>query len=150
MQFPFQRVFQQAGDWYVLDEEFPWNIQKVRQDIISLIGDRETPVLFCDTCDANSILLALGEEEEEFLYPLSGLYHPRKRLIFIFQWEQYEDLLKTLLHEFRHDMQFEEEAIRSLFEEERTLNYEERWIEMDARAFVKEVMGHYYENQKEA
>ncbi|MBO9130756.1 DUF3920 family protein [Bacillus sp. 165] len=147
MQFPFQRVFQQAGLWYVLDEEFPWDLHKLQQDIFSLMMEREVRVLFCDTCDANAILSVLGEEEEEFLYPLSGLYHPGARLIFVFQWEEYEVLLGTLLHELRHDMQFEEKTIRDVFYKERRLNYEERWIEKDAQLFVKNTMEQYYKKE---
>ncbi|MFD3448750.1 DUF3920 family protein [Microbacteriaceae bacterium 4G12] len=147
MQFPFQTVFQQEGNWYVLDQEFPWDVVMVKQDLCSLMEERDVPVMFCDTCEANMILLALGEEEEEFLFPLSGLYHQGRRIIFIFRWEQYELLLETLLHEFRHDMQYEDEDLRKRFHEERCLTYDERWIEKDASAFAKEKMKQYFQRR---
>lgn len=51
------------------------------------------------------MLLSLGEEEEEFLFPVGGFYHKEKQLIFVCMWEEYDQVLKTLLHEFRHAMQ---------------------------------------------
>ncbi|WP_028401335.1 DUF3920 family protein [Ectobacillus panaciterrae] len=143
MQLPLPKVQQQAGNWYVFDEEFPWGIHTVREELFTLVGQCEVPIIFCDTCEANSILLALGEEEEEFLLPLHGYYHQQKKIIFIFVWEEYEQMLETLLHEIRHDMQFQQGLIRQLFHSERHLPYEERWVEKDARAFAKAKMAQY-------
>lgn len=131
----------------MLDKEFPWDLHKLRQDIFSLVGHYEVPVIFCDTCEANAILLALGEEEEEFMIPIHGYYHPKRRFIFVFVWEDYEQLLNTLLHEIRHDMQFKHSLVHQLFHEERYLPYEERWIERDARAFVKKMMMQYVQKK---
>ncbi|MEI4830056.1 DUF3920 family protein [Bacillus sp. FJAT-53711] len=135
MQLLFQKVYQQAGNWYVLDDDFPWDITQVQRDVFSLIERREVPVFFCDTCEANDVLVQLGEEEEEFLFPLNGFYHKEKRLIFVCMWEKYEQLLETLLHEFRHDMQHERKLLYVGNE-----MYEQRWIEKDARVFAKRKM----------
>ncbi|MFX3625633.1 MAG: DUF3920 family protein [Ectobacillus sp.] len=148
MQLPCQRTYRQAGNWYVLDEEFPWDVHKVRQDIFSLIGQYDTTVIFCDTCEANSVLRALGEEEEEFLFPLHGYYHKECKLIFVFAWETYEQLLETLLHEFRHHMQFEQSLMRQLFHLERHLPYEDRWVEKDAKEFAREKMMEYFQKKE--
>ncbi|EOA3903063.1 DUF3920 family protein [Bacillus cytotoxicus] len=138
MELQFQNVYQQAGNWYVLDAEFPWDIQQVKSDVFSLIDKCEIPVIFCDTCETNEVLLMLGEEEEEFLFPLNGFYHKEKRLIFICRWEQYEQVLKTLLHEFRHSMQHEQNVLYI-----DTEAYERRWIERDARTFAERKMNEY-------
>jgi hypothetical protein len=135
MQLLFQKVYQQAGNWYVLDDDFPWDITQVQRDVFSLIERREVPVFFCDTCETNDVLVQLGEEEEEFLFPLNGFYHKEKRLIFVCMWEKYEQLLETLLHEFRHDMQHERKLLYVGNE-----MYEQRWIEKDARVFAKRKM----------
>ncbi|PFA13682.1 MULTISPECIES: DUF3920 family protein [Bacillus cereus group] len=138
MELQFQNVYQQAGNWYVLDSEFPWDIQQVQNDVFSLIEKREIPVVFCDTCDTNNVLVNLGEEEEEFLFPLNGFYHKERQMIFVCMWEQYEQVLKTLLHEFRHSMQHENNV---LYIEKEV--YEARWIERDARAFAERKMNEY-------
>ena len=72
MELQFQNVYQQVENWYVLDSELPWDVKKLREDLFSLIGVCKMPVIFCDTCDANDVLLSLGEEEEEFLFPVGG------------------------------------------------------------------------------
>ena len=46
-------------------------------------------------------------------------------------WEEYEQVLKTLLHEFRHAMQHK----RVLYVGSEV--YEDRWIEKDARKFAE-------------
>ncbi|MCP8969629.1 DUF3920 family protein [Ectobacillus sp. SYSU M60031] len=135
MQLP--GVQQQDGSWYVLDEEFPWDVRDVKRDIFSLVPYRDTTVLFCDTCEANRVLSGLGEEEEEFLFPLAGLYHKERRLIFVFMWEEYEQMLETVLHELRHDMQYEQQEKKAFFHQEKDRHYEERWIEQDARMFAR-------------
>lgn len=138
MQLPFERIYQQAGNWYVLDDDFPWDVNQVKRDVFSLIERREVPVIFCDTCETNDVLIRLGEDEEEFLFPLSGFYHKEKRLIFICMWEKYESVLETLLHEFRHDMQHERKLLYVGDE-----MYEKRWIEKDARVFAKRKLREY-------
>jgi hypothetical protein len=144
MQLPLPKVYQQAGNWYVFDEEYGWDIHQVRKDIFSLVGQCDVLVIFCDTCDANTILSVLGEEEEEFLLPLHGYYHQHRKLIFVFVWEEYERMLETILHEIRHHMQFQQSLIQQLFHTERHLPYEERWVEKDAQAFAKEKMAQYF------
>ena len=111
MELQFQNVYQQVENWYVLDSELPWDVKKLRNDLFSLIEVSATPVIFCDTCDANHVLLSLGEEEEEFLFPVGGFYHKEKQLIFVCMWDEYEQVLKTLLHEFRHAMQHKREVL---------------------------------------
>ncbi|EEK76288.1 DUF3920 family protein [Bacillus cereus] len=138
MELQFQNVYQQAENWYVLDSELPWDVKKLREDLFSLIETCKTPVIFCDTCDANDVLLSLGEEEEEFLFPVGGFYHKEKQLIFVCMWEGYEQVLKTLLHEFRHAMQHKREVLYVGSE-----SYEERWIEKDARAFAERKLDEY-------
>lgn len=138
MQLLSQKIYQQTENWYVLDEDFPWDINQVKRDVFSLIERRDVPVFFCDTCDTNDVLVLLGEEEEEFLFPLNGFYHKEKRLIFVCMWEKYEQLLETLLHEFRHDMQHE----RKLLYVDNEM-YEKRWIEKDARVFAKRKIREY-------
>ncbi|GAB6434002.1 DUF3920 family protein [Bacillus luti] len=138
MELQFQNVYQQAENWYVLDSELPWDVKKLREDLFSLIETCKTPVIFCDTCDANDVLLSLGEEEEEFLFPVGGFYHKEKQLIFVCMWEGYEQVLKTLLHEFRHVMQHKREVLYVGSE-----SYEERWIEKDARAFAERKLDEY-------
>ncbi len=66
MELQFQNVYQQVENWYVLDSELPWDVKRLRDDLFSLIEVCKTPVIFCDTCDVNHVLLSLGEEEEEF------------------------------------------------------------------------------------
>ncbi|CAG9612483.1 hypothetical protein BACCIP111899_01660 [Bacillus rhizoplanae] len=138
MQLLSQKIYQQAGNWYVLDEDFPWDINQVQRDVFSLIERREVSVFFCDTCETNDVLVRLGEEEEEFLFPLNGFYHKEQRLIFVCMWQEYECLLETLLHEFRHDMQHERKLLYVGNE-----MYEKRWIEKDARVFAKRKMREY-------
>ncbi|UYO19929.1 DUF3920 family protein [Bacillus sp. 41-22] len=138
MELQFQNVYQQVENWYVLDSELPWDVKKLRNDLFSLIEVSATPVIFCDTCDANHVLLSLGEEEEEFLFPVGGFYHKEKQLIFICMWEEYEQVLKTLLHEFRHAMQHKDDVLYVGNE-----LYEERWIEKDARHFAERKLDEY-------
>ncbi|WP_440602986.1 DUF3920 family protein [Bacillus sp. GB_SG_008] len=138
MQLLSQKIYQHTENWYVLDEDFPWDINQVKRDVFSLIERRDIPVFFCDTCETNDVLVRLGEEEEEFLFPLNGFYHKEKRLIFVCMWEKYECLLETLLHEFRHDMQHERKLLYVGNE-----MYEKRWIEKDARVFAKRKMREY-------
>ncbi|WP_439021231.1 DUF3920 family protein [Bacillus thuringiensis] len=138
MELQFQNVYQQVENWYVLDSELPWDVKKLREDLFSLIETCKTPVIFCDTCDANDVLLSLGEEEEEFLFPVGGFYHKEKQLIFVCMWEGYEQVLKTLLHEFRHVMQHKRKVLYVGSE-----SYEERWIEKDARAFAERKLDEY-------
>lgn len=142
MEFLSHKVYQQSGNWCVLDEDFPWDIRQLKLDVFALIGMRTTPVFFCDTCDANQVLSYFGEEEEEFLYPINGFYHRDKQFVFICSWESYEQVLETLLHEFRHDMQYEDKETRALFYHDSQM-YEKKWIEMDARAFAEEKMKQY-------
>ncbi len=112
--------------------------QKVERGFVFSIGVCKTPVIFCDTCDANDVLLSLGEEEEEFLFPVGGFYHKEKQLIFVCMWEEYDQVLKTLLHEFRHAMQHKRDILYVGSE-----RYEERWIEKDARKFAERKLDEY-------
>ena len=138
MELQFQNVYQQVENWYVLDSELPWDVKKLRNDLFSLIEVSATPVIFCDTCDANHVLLSLGEEEEEFLFPVGGFYHKEKQLIFVCMSEEYEQVLKTLLHEFRHAMQHKDDVLYVGNE-----LYEERWIEKDVRRFAERKLDEY-------
>ncbi len=130
----------QVENWYVIDEDFPWEIGQVKTDIMSLYPHYDAPVIFCDTCDANEILLALGEEEEEFLLPMNGFYHLGKKIIFIFAWDTYEQLLVTLLHEIHHHIEYQSKHGQKRFKMERYLPYEARTMERDARDFAREKM----------
>ena len=127
MELQFQNVYQQVENWYVLDSELPWDVKKLREDLFSLIEVCKTPVIFCDTCDANHVLLSVG-----------GFYHKEKQLIFVCMWEEYEQVLKTLLHEFRHAMQHKSEVLYVGSE-----LYEDRWIEKDARKFAERKLDEY-------
>lgn len=53
-------------------------------------------------------------------------------------WEEYEQVLKTLLHEFRHAMQHKSEVLHVGSE-----LYEDRWIEKDARKFAERKLDEY-------
>ena len=53
-------------------------------------------------------------------------------------WEEYEQVLKTLLHEFRHAMQHKREVLYVGSE-----LYEDRWIEKDARKFAERKLDEY-------
>jgi Zn-dependent peptidase ImmA (M78 family) len=140
MKFSLRKEYVKVENWYVIDEEFPWPIEQVKEDIMSMQPYHKAPIIFCDTCDANDILLALGEEEEEFLFPMNGYYHPNKDLIFIFTWDTYEQLLATLLHEIHHHMQFQNKRGKMQYQAERHLPYEARSFEKDAREFAREKM----------
>ncbi|CAM4052766.1 DUF3920 family protein [Bacillus manliponensis] len=138
MELPLEHIYERSENWYVLDADFPWDVSKIKKDLFLLIEKKHVPVVFCDTCSANDVLALLGEEEEEFLFPISGFYHKERSIIFICIWEQYEKVLETLLHEFRHHMQHEEHVLYVGNE-----TYAERWIEKDAREFAKRKIEEY-------
>ena len=63
---PVSKCISTGGGWYVLDSELPWDVKRLRDDLFSLIEVCKNTGYFCDTCDANHVLLSLGEEEENF------------------------------------------------------------------------------------
>ena len=69
---PVSKCISTRGELVCVDSELPWDVKRLRDDLFSLIEICKTPVIFCDTCDANHVLRSLGEEEEEFLFPIGG------------------------------------------------------------------------------
>lgn len=133
-----QNVVMKTNSWYVLDEDFSFDVEELRRDIFSYIKERGTPVIFCDTCDANRIASLLGQDEKEFVFAPAAIFWEELDMIFVFRYEEYEPLLETLFHEFRHVSQYHDPSIRPLFTSESHLPYSERWIEKDAFAFAKQ------------
>ena len=99
-------VLQRYKNWYVLDDEFSWNLEILYHTIFRHLDSRyQVPVIFCSIREANKIISDLGDEEEEYLRFASAIYWRESRIIFIFDYDEYIPLIKTLFHEFRHVMQ---------------------------------------------
>lgn len=139
-----RNVIQQYENWYVLDEEFSWDLRHLYETIFQHIETMDPiPVVFCTICEANKIISDMGDEEDEYLRFASGLYWRELGIIFIFQQEEYLPLLETLFHEFRHVMQDQNQAFRHHFETDKNLPYQERITEIDAFAYAKKKINEY-------
>jgi hypothetical protein len=143
-------VIQQYRNWYVVDEEFTWNVSELHQTVFTIIQKEiDIPVVFCDTCDANKIVSALGEEEVEYLQFASGLYWREVGIVFIFVYDEWLTLIETIFHELRHVMQDQDSSFRHHFISDKKLPYEKRVTEIDAFAYAKEMMKCYQKSEKE-
>lgn len=139
-----RNVIQQYKNWYVLDEEFSWNLIGLQNAIFKHIDiNPKIPVVFCSVNDANKIISDLGDEEDEYLRFASGIYWRDLGIIFIFDFDEYLPLIETLFHEFRHVMQDLDPEFRHYFDTDRKLPYRERITEMDAFKFAKEKTNEY-------
>lgn len=137
-------------NWYVFDPDFSFNLANMQQDVFSVTGEFDTPVIFCDTCDANRILERLGEEEKEFLFGIYGLFHEEKEIIFIFNFEEepYEKVLETIFHEQCHALQYQTKEQKDLFFSETHLPYEKRQIEIEAKKRAAYLLRFFQHKQK--
>ena len=138
-----RHIYQQSHNWYVLDEDFTWDVTQLRYQVFSLLNDPHCltiPVVFCDSCEANKIVSELGEEECEWLQYASGVYWREVGIIFIFQFDEYLPLVETLFHELRHTMQEHIPLLCSHFKSDKFLPYEERVTEKDAFSFASEYL----------
>lgn len=132
-------IYQQYKNWYVLDDEFSWNIQSLFKSFFKHLDSvQPTPVIFCTINEAKNIIWEMGDDEEEYLQFGSGIYWRELRIIFIFQYKEFVPLIETLFHEFRHVMQDQNEQFRHYFETDKNLPYEERITEIDAFKYAKE------------
>ncbi|MCM2532962.1 DUF3920 family protein [Neobacillus pocheonensis] len=137
-------IYHQYKNWYVLDDEFYWDIKTLSNTIFKYLGSNFTiPVIFCSICQANKIISDLGDEEDEYLRFASGIYCRELEIIFIFTFSEYIPLIETLFHEFRHVMQDLNPEFRHHFESDKKLPYQERITEMDAFQFAKEKTNEY-------
>jgi hypothetical protein len=145
-------IYQQADSWYVLDKEFQWDVSTLKQTVFQCIDEEiHTPIVFCDSCEANKIVSELGEEEAEYLQLASGIYWREVGIIFIFRFDDYLPLLETIFHELRHVMQENIPEFKDRFEVDKHLPYEQRLIEKDAFHFAKQTLKRYkysHENLK--
>jgi hypothetical protein len=133
-----RNIYQQHNNWYVLDEDFTWNLDVLQEDVFSCIGkDFDIPVIFCDSCEANKIVSELGEEESEFLQFTSGVYWREVGIVFIFRYDEKLSLLETLFHELRHVMQEKIPELQPHLDSDKKLPYEHRITEKDAFDFAK-------------
>lgn len=99
-------VYQECENWFVLDEEFSFDLHSLQKEVFSCLNRKfTTPVVFCDSCEANKIVSELGEEEAEFLHYASAVYWREVGIIFIFNFEEYLPLIEIIFHELRHVMQ---------------------------------------------
>lgn len=130
-------VYQQSGRWFVLDEEFKWDLPTLQKDVFACLNKAfHIPIIFCDSCEANKIVSALGEEEAECLQFASGVYWREVGIIFIFKFEDYLPLVETIFHELRHYIQDHIPYYQKEFELDKKRPYEERTTEQDAFAFA--------------
>ncbi|MBO1512610.1 DUF3920 family protein [Metabacillus bambusae] len=137
-------IFQQYKNWYVLDDEFYWDIKTLSNTIFKYLDSNiNIPVIFCSICEANNIISDLGDEEDEYLRFASGIYWRELGIIFIFRFSEYIPLIETLFHEFRHVMQDLNPDFRHHFECDKKLPYQERITEIDAFQFAKEKTNEY-------
>ncbi|MDQ0200211.1 DUF3920 family protein [Neobacillus ginsengisoli] len=137
-------IYHQYKNWYVLDDEFYWDIKTLANTIFkSLDSNFAIPVIFCSICQANKIISDLGDEEDEYLRFASGIYWRELEIIFIFTFSEYIPLIETLFHEFRHVMQDLNPDFRHHFESDKKIPYQERITEMDAFQFAKEKTKEY-------
>jgi hypothetical protein len=138
------RIFQQYHNWYVLDDEFSWNVKKLCKNIFEHLEIvYQTPVVFCTTSQANKIVSDMGFEENEYLRFESAVYWREVGIIFIFNFDDKLELIETLFHEFRHVMQDHNPHIKHYFESDKKLPYQERLTEIDAFHYAKEKTNQY-------
>ncbi|KAA9014204.1 DUF3920 family protein [Niallia endozanthoxylica] len=138
-------ILQQYKCWYVLDNDFPWNIPSIYHKIHDHLDTTfPIPVIFCSIREANKIISDLGHDEDEYLRFAAGIYWRELGIIFIFHYEEYETLIETLFHEYRHVMQDLDADFRHHFEHDKKLPYKERKTEMDAFQFAKEKTNIYF------
>ncbi|WP_338469416.1 DUF3920 family protein [Niallia sp. XMNu-256] len=132
-------IYQHYKNWYVLNDDFNWNVKSLYKTIFKHMDFiYDTPVIFCSTLEANKIISALGDEENEYLRYESGVYWRELGIIFIFCFDEHISLIETLFHEFRHVMQDHNPIFRHYFESDKKLPYKERVTEIDAFHFAKE------------
>ncbi|MEW4285540.1 DUF3920 family protein [Priestia koreensis] len=125
--------FQEYNNWYVLEDSFSWNLNILQREVFQCMETFvDVPIVFCDTCDANKIAADLGQEEAEIFLFSSGMYWREIRVIFIFSFSDYYELLQTIFHELRHVMQEEITEFSTAFEEDKYRPYSERLTEIDA------------------
>ena len=137
-------VYQRYHNWYVLDEDFSWDVEGIYKSTFQHLGASiQVPVVFCSILQANKILDDLGEEEDEYLRFASGIYWRELRMIFIFDFEEKISLMETIFHEFRHVMQDRNPHFRHYFESDKKLPYSERITEKDAFQFAKQKLNEY-------
>ena len=133
------KMYQHYHNWYVLDDEFSWNVQKLCKNIFNHLETiYHTPVVFCSTLQANKIVSQLGNEENEYLRFESAVYWREVGIIFVFDFDDQLELIETLFHEFRHVMQDHNPNFRHYFESDKKLPYQERITEIDAFQYAKE------------
>ncbi len=131
-------VYQECENWFVLDEEFSFDLHSLQKEVFSCLNRKfTTPVVFCDSCEANKIVSELGEEEAEFLQYASAVYWREVGIIFIFNFEEYLPLIEIIFHELRHVMQEDIPFFKKQFEFDKKLPYEERKTEKDAFQYAK-------------
>lgn len=139
-----RNIIKQYKNWYVLDDEFSWNLKKLHDTIFKHIEAKfHIPVIFCTINEANKIISELGDEEDEYLRFASGIYWRDLGIIFIFDFDEYLPLIETLFHEFRHVMQDLNPEFRHYFDSDRRLPYKERMTEIDAFKYAKEKTNEY-------
>lgn len=137
-------IYHQYRNWYVLDDEFYWDIKTLSNIIFKYLDSYfSIPVIFCSICEANKIISDLGDEEDEYLRFASGIYWRELNIIFIFRFSEYRPLIETLFHEFRHVMQDLDPDFRLHFQSDKKLPYQERITEIDAFQFAKEKTNEY-------
>ncbi len=131
-------IYQHYKNWYVLDHNFNWNVRSLYKTIFKHIDFiYDTPVIFCSTLEANKIISAMGDEEDEYLRFESGIYWRELGIIFIFRYDERIPLIETLFHEFRHVMQDHNPIFRHYFESDKKLPYKERITEIDAFNYAR-------------
>ena len=141
-------ILKQYKNWYVLDEEFSWNLETLYHTIFRHLDSRyHVPVIFCSIREANKIISDLGDDEEEYLRFASAIYWRESRIIFIFDYDEYIPLIKTLFHEFRHVMQDLNPDFRHHFDSDRKLPYKKRITEVDAFQFAEDKTIEYLQLQ---
>ena len=141
-------IVQQYKNWYALDDRFSWNIKTLYNRIFRHLDSvLPIPVIFCSIREANKIISDLGDEEDEYLHFASGIYSRELGIIFIFVFDEYIPLIKTLFHEFRHAMQDLNPDFRHHFDSDRKLPYKERITEIDAFQFAEEKKNEYLQLQ---
>ncbi|MGG4438367.1 DUF3920 family protein [Priestia megaterium] len=130
-------VYQQVGNWYVLDEDFSFDLAWLKHKIEQHTQPSSIPVVFCDSCDANKLVSELGEEECEWLQFAAGIYWREVNIIFIFSFDHLPTLVETIFHELRHLEQESIDGLKECFATDKLLPYEERETEKDAFAIGK-------------
>jgi Protein of unknown function (DUF3920) len=143
-----KNVLQRYQNWFVLDD-MTFSVRDLYEDVLEVTNTFPAFVIFCNSCEANQLAYELGEEEQEFLYDLSGMYWHELNIIFIFHFDDYVQTLETLFHEWVHTMQFQSPSLRQIQSKEASLPYEHRQLEKEAFAVAKEMMEIYKLNNNE-